>query len=86
MVNFDFGKVSGKVLQFRFVMHDIHETEEKLNSGKTVIIGDMNEMPYAKGCLNAFGLHGLPVLREDDRPGSLSWRPGSIVTPKAAHR
>lgn len=50
------------------MMHDIHETEEKLNSGRTVIIGDMNEMPYAKGCLNANGLHGLPELREDDRP------------------
>lgn len=44
------------------VMHECRKSEEKINSQDTIIIGDLNEMPYGKGCLNANGLHGLPAL------------------------
>jgi len=50
------------------IMYDINEIEKKINSQKTIIIGDFNEMPYGKGCLNANGFHGLPVLNEKDKP------------------
>lgn len=50
------------------ITHDVKEIEKKINSKKTIIIGDFNEMPYDKGCLNANGFHGLPVLNVDDKP------------------
>lgn len=51
----------------RQIMHDINEVEEKIGSQQTIIIGDFNEMPYGKGCLNANGFHGLPALSIDDK-------------------
>lgn len=50
------------------IMHDIKKTEDKIKSQRTIIIGDFNEMPYDKGCLNANGFHGLPVLNMNDTP------------------
>ncbi|MBQ4559826.1 MAG: endonuclease/exonuclease/phosphatase family protein [Tyzzerella sp.] len=50
------------------LMHDIKETENTIHSQKTIIIGDFNEMPYGKSCLNANGLHGLPAFNVEDRP------------------
>ncbi|RKI99377.1 endonuclease/exonuclease/phosphatase family protein [bacterium D16-54] len=50
------------------IMYDIQKTEEDINSQRTIIIGDFNEMPYGKGCLNANGLHGLPELKITDEP------------------
>lgn len=52
----------------RGIIEDIEITEKKINSKKTIIIGDINEMPYGKGCLNANGFHALPVLNVDDTP------------------
>lgn len=50
------------------IMEDIKKAEERIHSQKTIIIGDMNEMPYDNGCLNANGFHGLPELNLEDRP------------------
>ena len=50
------------------IMNDINKIESKIESKKTIIIGDFNEMPYDKGCLSAKGFHGLPALRLDDKP------------------
>ena len=50
------------------ISHDIKELEEKTGLNKVVIIGDFNEMPYDKGCLNANAFHGLPVLDMSDSP------------------
>ncbi len=49
------------------MMQEIQKTEESVRTKKTIIIGDMNEMPYAKGCLNANAMHGLPVLDTMDK-------------------
>lgn len=49
------------------IMHDVQKTEEKIKSQKTIIVGDMNEMPYGKSCLNANGFHGLPALNISDK-------------------
>ncbi len=49
------------------MMKEIQKAEESIQSRKTIVIGDMNEMPYDKGCLNANALHGLPVLDKGDR-------------------
>lgn len=49
------------------IMYDIRKTEYEINSQKTIIIGDFNEMPYDRGCLNANGFHGLPVLSVKDK-------------------
>ncbi|MCI9594181.1 MAG: hypothetical protein HFG51_08550 [Lachnospiraceae bacterium] len=49
------------------IMYDIRKTEYEINSQKIIIIGDFNEMPYDKGCLNANGFHGLPVLSVKDK-------------------
>ena len=46
----------------RELMKDIKRMKMDLKSEKVIIIGDFNEMPYSKGCLNADGLHGLPAL------------------------
>lgn len=48
------------------ILHEIERTEEELHSKKTIIIGDFNEMPYDRVCLNANGFHGLPVLSTTD--------------------
>ncbi len=50
------------------IMYDIKLTEQSINSQQTMIVGDFNEMPYDKGCLNANGFHGLPVLGMMDPP------------------
>ena len=44
------------------IMYDVQKIEEKIESQRTIVIGDINEMPYGRGCLNANGFHGLPVL------------------------
>ncbi len=50
------------------IMYEIQIAEEKIHSQKTIIVGDINEMPYGRGCLNANGFHGLPALEYSDRP------------------
>lgn len=50
------------------IMHDIEKIEKEIHSQRTIIIGDINEMPYGKGCLNANGFHGLPALSISDTP------------------
>lgn len=50
------------------ILYEIEEIEEIIKSRKTIIIGDLNEMPYGKGCLNANGFHALPVLKDNDNP------------------
>ncbi len=47
---------------------DLSKLEDKIKSQKTIIVGDFNEMPYGKGCLNANGFHGLPRLNLDEKP------------------
>ncbi|MCI9545944.1 MAG: endonuclease/exonuclease/phosphatase [Lachnospiraceae bacterium] len=49
------------------IMHDIEMIENEIKSQKTIIIGDINEMPYSRGCLNANGFHGLPTLDVGDK-------------------
>ena len=48
------------------IMQEIRKLELEINSKKTIIIGDLNEMPYGRGCLNANGFHGLPALKMED--------------------
>ncbi len=48
------------------IMREISQKEVEIESNKVIIVGDMNEMPYDRGCLNANGFHGLPVLNIDD--------------------
>lgn len=56
-----------RLQEIQQIIHDISEAESKIKSRKTIIIGDFNEMPYDKGCLNANGFHGLPSLRLGDK-------------------
>lgn len=48
------------------IMYDIRKVEQRVATHRIIIIGDMNEMPYDKGCLSANGFHGLPVLNLED--------------------
>lgn len=57
-----------RLAKIQEIMYDIKVTETEIQSQKTIIIGDFNEMPYSKGCLNANGFHGLPVLGVKDKP------------------
>ncbi len=57
-----------RLAKIQEIMYDIKETECEIKSKETVIIGDFNEMPYGRGCLNANGFHGLPVLSVHDSP------------------
>lgn len=50
--------------KIREIMYDIHTNEVELNSAKTIIVGDFNEMPYDYGCLAADTLHGLPIFEK----------------------
>lgn len=50
------------------IIDEIESLSKLLKTEKIVIIGDMNEMPYSRGCLNANGFHGLPALSETDAP------------------
>lgn len=49
------------------IMYELKKMEEKIHSKKTIIIGDMNETPYSKGCLDARAFHGLSALNITDR-------------------
>lgn len=49
-------------------MYDVHKSEDKIQSQRTMVIGVINEMPYGRGCLNANGFHGLPALNISDKP------------------
>lgn len=57
-----------RLAKIQEIMYDIKQTEQHIDSQHTIIIGDFNEMPYDKGCLNANGFHGLPVLGIMDSP------------------
>ena len=50
------------------IMYDIHKIEDNIQTQRTIVIGDINEMPYGRGCLNANGFHGLPALNISDKP------------------
>ena len=50
------------------IMYDIHKIEDIIQTQRTIVIGDINEMPYGRGCLNANGFHGLPALNISDKP------------------
>lgn len=50
------------------MMLEIQNAEEQMQTQKTIIVGDLNEMPYSRGCLNANALHGLPTLSENESP------------------
>ena len=43
-------------------MHDIHQIEKELSTEYTIIVGDMNEMPYELSVLSADGFHALPFV------------------------
>lgn len=51
----------------RMMVYNIGELEKEIGSEKSIIIGDFNEMPYERMCLYASGMHGLPVLTENDK-------------------
>lgn len=61
-------KSKDRLAKIQEIVYDISKTESVINSQKTVIIGDFNEMPYGEGCLNANGFHGLPVLNIFEKP------------------
>ena len=44
------------------IMHDLMKEQKEIQTEKIIIVGDMNEMPYDRSCLNANGFHGLPAL------------------------
>lgn len=46
----------------RRCIYDIQEIERTLKSNFTIIVGDMNEMPYELSVLSADSFHGLPNL------------------------
>lgn len=43
----------------RTIMNDIKDIEKELCSDKTIIVGDLNEMPYHNGCMDADCFHGM---------------------------
>lgn len=55
-----------RLVKIQSAMHDIHDAERIVGSRRTIIIGDMNESPYDRGCLSAHGFHGLPDLKAED--------------------
>lgn len=46
------------------IVEEIQEYEKKLNTDKSIIVGDINENPYESGCLGANGFHGIPVYKD----------------------
>ena len=50
----------------RQIVNEIKQLKEKTSINNIIIIGDLNEMPYEEGCLNADCFHGLPVLNIQD--------------------
>lgn len=50
----------------RQIVNEIKQIKEKTSINNIIIIGDLNEMPYEEGCLNADCFHGLPVLNIQD--------------------
>lgn len=63
-----YGDKSGERLEVcRYLMEDIKTVQKELCTDRVMIIGDLNEMPYGRGCLSANGLHGLPAFSINDR-------------------
>lgn len=46
------------------ILNDLQDTEKRLNSKRTIILGDFNEDPYEDGCLSAVNFHGLPSMND----------------------
>ena len=46
------------------ILKDIQDIEKKLNSKRSIILGDFNEDPYEDGCLSAVNFHGLPFIND----------------------
>lgn len=61
-------KSKNRHIKMRQIISDIENVENSINSKRSIIIGDFNEMPYGEGCLSADGFHGLPVLNAGDKP------------------
>lgn len=59
----DYGKE--RKVKIQQVVHDIKEIESKIGTRYSMIVGDLNEMPFEGGCIDADGLHGLPVFDEE---------------------
>ena len=57
-------KTNERYMISRRIIHDIQEEERKLVKPNTIIMGDFNEMPYCKSCINADAFHALPVFEE----------------------
>lgn len=51
----------------RDIMQDIHNREKGLSTLKTVIVGDMNEMPYDYGCMASDTFYGLSFHEENSK-------------------
>lgn len=50
------------------IVNEIKTKQDDIQSQYVIIMGDINEMPYDKGCLSANGFHGLPALSITDSP------------------
>ena len=50
----------------QIIMNDIHIAERDIGSSSTVIVGDLNDMPYSDSCSNADAFHGLVSIDGKD--------------------
>lgn len=66
MSNLKGDKTNERAAIIRKIVSEIKQIKEKNSINNIIIIGDLNEMPYEKGCLNADCFHGLPVLNIQD--------------------
>lgn len=62
------GMCDERFARMREIIYEIGRVEQKIMTKNTIIIGDFNETPYDRGCLNADGFHGLPALTMNDTP------------------
>lgn len=50
----------GRTSELGFILREIEELEEKLNTNNTIIVGDFNADPYEDSILSVLGLHSIP--------------------------
>ena len=49
------------------IITDIESTEIELDADNTVIVGDFNANPFDNKCIDATGLHGIPILEVTEK-------------------
>lgn len=55
------GEADSREDTVQYILHDIEEKEQEINSENSIVVGDFNSNPYDNALINARYFHGMPI-------------------------